>query len=282
MKDLAYFNGALSNIDDMRIPMNDRAIFFGDGIYEVAFVRNKRCFALEEHLDRFYSSCMLLEIPPPMARTELRALLLSLVNRLDDDLIDVCLYFHCTRGTAPRTHHFPPASVPSNLLVYANGFQSALGKEFRIISAEDKRFGYCNVKSLNLIPNVLTTQRATEAGCDECVLYRGEIVTECAHSGISVLKNGRIITSPLSEWILPSITRKHLLMICKGLGIPVDERNYTMKELLEADEIIVTSSLTLFSRVYEVDGKPVGGHDTDRFKRIDRAYMDYFHAETAQ
>lgn len=281
MKDLAYFNGELSSISEMRIPMNDRAVFFGDGIYEVAFVRNKRCFALEDHLDRFYNSCQLLEITPPMPREELSSLLLSLVEKLDESLVDICLYFHCTRGTAPRSHAFPLPAVPSNLLVYANGFQSALGKEFRLVSEEDKRFGFCNIKSLNLIPNVLATQRAAEAGCDECVLYRGEYVTECAHSGLSILKNGRLITTPLSEWILPSITRKHLIAVCNNLGIPVDERHYTMEELMEADEVIVTSSLTLFSRVYEVDGVPVGGHDMKNFEIIDRMYMDWFNSETA-
>lgn len=281
MKDFAYYNGRLTSLDEMAVPMNDRAVFFGDGIYEVAFVRNGKCFALEDHLDRFFSSCILLEIRPGVVREELKALLLGLISKLDSNMQDVYLYFHITRGTSRRAHAFPDPSVPPNLLVYAHAFTSQLGKEFRLISAEDKRFGFCNIKSLNLIPNVIATQRATEAGCDECALYRGDYITECAHSGLSILAKGRMVTTPLSEWILPSITRKHLLHICRKLKIPIDERPYTVREMMEADEIIVTSSLTLLSRVYEIDGQQVGGRALDLFKLIDSTYMDRFLSETS-
>ena len=280
MINFAYFNGRVTALDDMMIPMNDRAVYFGDGVYEVVYVRNGRFFALEDHLDRFYSSLKLLEIRPPMDRQALKDLLADLISRLDRGMEDTYLYFHCTRGTAPRFHAFPDASVRPNLLVYAHAFPNMLHKEYRLISAEDKRFGYCNIKSLNLIPNVLATQRAAEKGADECVLHRGESVMECAHSGLSILKNGTIVTTPLSQWILPSITRKHLLETGRLLGIPVEERDYTMDELMGADEIIVTSSLTLLSRVYEIDGQHVGGKDLTLFNRIEGAYMDRFHTET--
>ena len=154
------------------------------------------------------------------------------------------------------------------------------GREFRLITVEDTRFAHCNIKSLNLIPNVLASQRAKEAGCDESVFYRGDHVMECAHSGLSVLIRGTLVTTPLSEWILPSITRKHLLQLCRELGVPVEERMYTIKEMMEADEIIVTSSLTLFSRVVQIDGKPVGGRDPSLYQKLSGAYNDRFVRET--
>lgn len=281
MKDIAYYNGKTTPLEEMMIPMNDRAVYFGDGVYDMAYVHWGRCFAMEDHLNRFLNSCRLMEIDPGMSKGELAQLLESLIARLDGDMEHAMIYFQMSRGTAIRSHAFPPSNVKPNLLVYLKGFSpESTPEEFRLISAEDTRFRHCNIKSLNLIPNVIATQRAAERGCQECVLYRNGYVTECAHSGISILVNGAVVTTPLSDWILPSITRKHLLELCKELGVGVEERNYTMDELLNAQEIIVTSSLTLFSRVYEVDGKPVGGKNAALFQKLNQAYRARFERET--
>lgn len=282
MKDVAYYNGHISPINDMMIPMNDRAVYFGDGVYDMAYVHRGVCFALQEHIDRFFSSCHLLELSPDMMPNQLETLLVSLISKLDKDIVDACIYFQLSRGTAARNHAFPPRIVKPNLLVYLKAFSpSDTPMEFRLISMEDTRFRHCNIKSLNLIPNVIATQRAAEQGCQECVLHRNGFVTECAHSGISILKKGELVTTPLSEWILPSITRKHLLEICRQLGIPVREENYTLEELYKADEVIVTSSLTLFSRVFEIDGIPVGGKSLGLFKKINQTYLRRFEDETS-
>ena len=281
MQNLAYYNGRITALEEMQIPMNDRAVFFGDGVYDMAYVRNGICFAMQDHIDRFFNSCTLLEIQPGMTPAELTQVLNSLIARIDSDIPDAMIYFQMSRGTDLRKHEFPSPEIRANLLAYIRGFTPQTGRKFRLITAQDTRFAHCNIKSLNLIPNVLATQRAKEAGCDECVLHRGGYVTECAHSGLSVLIGGRLVTTPLSEWILPSITRKHLLQICRELAIPIDERAYTVEELLGADEVIVTSSLTLFTLVSEVDGKPVGGKEPELFKTIQEAYLKRFHRETA-
>ncbi|NLI21702.1 MAG: D-amino acid aminotransferase [Clostridiales bacterium] len=281
MKDLAYYNGNIAPIADMMIPMNDRAVYFGDGVYDVAYVHNHRPFALMDHVDRFFSSCALLEIAIPYRKPELAALLTGLIDRLDGDIMDAVLYFQMSRGTDTRSHAFPAPGVAPNLLIYLKAFDPhATPDEFRLITLEDTRFLHCNIKSLNLIPNVIATQRAKEKGCDECVLHRGEHVTECAHSGLSILTRGSIVTTPLSGWVLPSITRKHLLETAAELGVPVEERLYTLRELTDADEIIVTSSLTLFTRVYEIDGQAVGGRDRPLYQRLAETYRKRFLRET--
>ncbi len=282
MKDIAYYDGRIAPLNDMMIPMNDRAVYFGDGVYDMAYVHRGFCFALQEHIDRFFNSCRLLEICPCMTKSQLQTLLTSLISKLDKDIVDACIYFQLSRGTAVRSHAFPPKDIKSNFLAYLKAFSpSDSPKEFRLISMEDTRFRHCNIKSLNLIPNVIATQRATEQNCQECVLHRNGFVTECAHSGISIIQKGELVTTPLSEWILPSITRKHLLEICQQLGIPIRERNYTLDELYEADEIIVTSSLTLFSRVYEIDNRPVGGKNISLFDTINQIYLQRFERETS-
>ena len=280
MKDLAYYNGRITGLDEMMIPMNDRAVYFGDGVYDVAYVRNGVCFALQDHVDRFFNSCKLLEIDPGMSKERLSGLLKDLAAKMDKQLPDVMLYFQMSRGTAVRKHDFPDPPAAPNLLAYLKAFTPDRDQEFRLITREDTRFAHCNIKSLNLLPNVIASQRAKEAGCDECALHRGGYVTECAHSGLAVLKNGTVVTTPLSQWILPSITRKHLLTLCRELDIPVEERAYSLEELMEADEVMVLSSLTLFTRVYEIDGKPVGGGAPALCQKLRKAYRDWFERDT--
>lgn len=260
--------------------MNDRALYFGDGVYDAGYVRNGVCFALQDHVDRFFNSMKLLEIDPGMTKEELTGLLHDLISRMDKDITDAMLYFQMSRGTAVRKHDFPDPPVRPNLLVYINPLTLRAERDLRLITREDTRFAHCNIKSLNLLPNVLASQRAKEAGCDECVLHRGGYVTECAHSGLAVLKGGAVVTTPLSQWILPSITRKHLLELCRELGVPVEERSYSLEEMMQADEVMLLSSLNLFARVSEIDGKAVGGRAPELFQRLRGAYREWFERET--
>ena len=147
---------------------------------------------------------------------------------------------------------------------------------------EDIRFKLCHIKTLNLIPSVLANQRATEQNCHEAVFHRGERVTECAHSNISILKDGVLRTAPTDELILPGITRKHLLELARELGIAVTEEPFTMAELMDADEVIVTSSSALGVRAESIDGIPVGGKDPQRLKQLQEAYLEKFRRETKQ
>ena len=282
MENIGYYNGKTGLIEEMTIPMNDRVTSFGDGVYDATYARNHKIFALDDHLDRFYNSCRLLKIPFDMPREELAKTLEDLVNQVDDG--ETFLYWQATRGTGMRNHAFP-ATKPNLLVTVTPCKFKNVYKKLRLITLEDTRFFHCNVKTLNLIPSVLAAEATKQAGCDESVFYRvrGEqkIVTECAHSNVSMLKDGKFITAPLSNLILPGITRKHLIEICKELGIPVEEREYTLEELFDADEIIVSSSGSLGIGAYEMDGKPVGGKDEALLKKIQDAYQERLAKATA-
>ena len=156
----------------------------------------------------------------------------------------------------------------------------SMDKPYKLISLEDNRFKLCNIKTLYLIPSVLANQRAAEQGCDEAVLHRGSRVTECAHSNISILKDGVLQTAPTDELILPGITRKHLLALAKEHGMEVLEKPFSMVELMNADEIMVTSSSALCMKVESIDGIPVGGKDQTRLKLLQDAYLAKFQRET--
>jgi D-alanine transaminase len=151
-----------------------------------------------------------------------------------------------------------------------------LSKTVDAVSFEDLRFGYCNVKTLNLMPNVLAAQNAADNGGQEAVFVRDGYVTESAHSNIHILKDGVLITHPADNHILPGIARKHLIAMCGSLGIPVEERLYTLGDLMDADEVLISASSTFAIRVAHVDGQPVGGKDLMTYSRLRTALQQEF------
>ncbi len=267
MLNLGYYNGEIGSIEEMKVPMTDRGLYFGDGIYDAAYSRNHVIYALDEHIARFYVNLKRLEIAEPMPAEELRALLIDLVRRVDDG--EQFVYWQVTRGSALRDHVFPAGQPKSNLMIMLRPVKiKPVYRPIRLISAEDRRYLYCNIKTLNLLPSVLTAEMANKAGVDETVMHRGDRVTECSHSNVSILKNGVFITPPADEYILPGIGRAHLIAASKTLGIPVEERIFTMQELRDADEIIVSSAGSLCLSVCELDGASVGGQDPVTLRKL--------------
>jgi len=280
MKQVGYYNGKIGPLEEMTIPMLDRAVYFGDGCYDAATFKNHRIFALEDHLDRFYNSCRMLQIDFPLERAELAAELQKVVDLTDSP--EGFLYWQASRGTAPRAHEFPDPKVRPNLLIYSKELHlKPMDTTLALISMEDIRYEMCHVKTLNLLPNVLAFQAAVEAGCQEVVLHRGEIVTECAHSNVLILKDGVLKSHPRDHHILPGISLKHLLAIAPKIGIPAVEEAFTMDELLGADEVIISSTSKLCLRAVSLDGKPVGGKDPETAKKLQQAYLDYYEKEMA-
>ena len=277
MKDLGYYNGKYDEIDKMTIPMNDRAHFFGDGVYDATYCRNYIIWNLQEHLDRLYNSARLLEIEPPCTKAEMAELLKEMVKKVDTG--NQFVYWQISRGTADRVHAFPKG-VKSNLWITLRPRNVAdTYQPVRVVTTEDTRFLHCNIKTLNLLPSVIYTQRAEEAGCDEAILHRGDRVTECSHSNVHIIKDGTLITAPCDNLILPGITRAHILRICERLGIPVEERPFTVGEMMAADEVFFSSSSALTCRIREIDGKAVGMRDEGTFGRIRDAYQAEMKAE---
>ena len=127
----------------------------------------------------------------------------------------------------------------------------------------------------------MAAEKAEELGCGECVFHRGDIVTECAHSNVSIIKDGIFKTHPTDHYILPGITRMHLVQICKDNEIPVDETPFTMQELMDADEVIVSSSTKFCAPACEMNGTPIGGKAPELIEILQREYLKKFENETA-
>jgi len=265
MDALGYYNGKWGPLDEMTVPMNDRGCYFGDGVYDTALAYNGVIFTLDEHIDRFFNSAKLLQIKLSCNKEELKKILYEMMGKLDKG--GLIVYWQATRGTGRRNHVFPDGS--SNLWIMIKSVEIAdFSQKVKLITVEDTRYFHCNIKTINLIPNVIAAQRALEAGCYEAVLHRGETVTECSHSNVHIIKNGALITHPADNLILPGIARSHLIQACGTLGIPVNERDYTLAELFDADEILVSSTGAMCLPAEKVDGKNVGGKAPKLVKKI--------------
>lgn len=280
MENLGYYNGKYAPIKEVKIPMTDRVCFFGDGVYDATYARNHKIFAVEEHLDRFFNSLKFLRMECPVTREELKKILTEMVCKVDDG--ESFVYWQVTRGASTlRNHAFPDDSSKSSLWITVEPRKiTDVHKKLKLITLEDIRFLMCNIKTLNLIPNVMAAQITKEAGCDECVFHRNGRVTECAHSNVSIIKNGKFITAPLDKLILPGISRMHILEFCREFDIPVEERPYTIDDLMNADEVVVTSSGQLCLQAVEIDGKPVGGRSPEILSKLQNAYLDKFLHDT--
>ena len=277
MQNLGYYNGNIAPLDELTVPFNDRVHFFGDGVYEATFTRNHKVFALEEHIDRFFRSAAMVDIRIPMDKEALATLLRDLVLRVDTPEQQV--YFQVTRGTQIRNHTYPEDMVGNLWVVLKPMPIKDLGVEVAAILREDTRFHQCHIKTLNLLPAVLYSQEAARAGVYETILYRtpgqggcgGDAcgamptrVTECAHSNVHIInRDGVFQTAPTDNLILPGIARAHLLTACRALGIPTSETPFTVDELMDAREVIISSSSAPCLRCVRIEGKPVGGQAPD-------------------
>ncbi|MBQ9804970.1 MAG: aminotransferase class IV [Clostridia bacterium] len=278
MKTLGYYNGLIDELDQITVPMLDRACYFGDGVYDVTFSRNHRIYMLEEHVERIFQSAAQIGIFPQITPTELCALLRSLVQKMDCG--EQWVYFQFTRGTDFRTHAFPEHASPNLWIMLKPATIKDTYKTLRCITREDTRALHCNIKSLNLLPNVLATQATVDAGVDECILHRNGIVTECAHSNVSILRNGTLITHPADNLILAGTGRAHLILQARKFGIPVLEKDYRLQDLMDADEVLLTSASSLCMRIVEVDGTPVGGKAAYTVKQLQDALLADFLEQT--
>ncbi len=247
----SYYNGEFKNKDDVKIPLSDRAIFFGDGIYDAAIGRNGKVFMLDEHIERFFKNLVFLEIPFFHSPAELKELILKTVALSGE--ISYFVYFQATRFSEERLHAYPDTNK-SNLLITVTPFKlSDSNRRLKLVTFEDKRHALCNIKTVNLLPAVLASHYAEKQGADEAVFYKGNTVTECSHSNIHIVKNSILFTHPLDNSILPGISRFHLLNVCKRLGIRYEEEKFTVDDMLSADEVIVTSSSKLAIPVCKID-----------------------------
>lgn len=274
MKTLGYYNGSYGELSSMYVPMLDRACYFGDGIYDVAYCYNHRAFALNEHVERFLTAAKELQMNFEMGREELCDLISRMTDKVEGDKLSI--YFQLSRGTGIREHAFSEEMNPNVWIMIRPAELRNMTKGIKVMTAEDKRHGYCGYKTLNLLPNLLSFTGAGKSGFEEVVFHKNGRLTECAHSNVSLLKNGILYTPKNDGSILPGIGREHLLRVCAKINIPINYCDIPMEEVLAADEILLTAAGSLCIDVSEIDEQPVGGKDRKKLYMIRNALIDEF------
>lgn len=260
---LAYLNGQFLPRAAAAVPVEDRGFVFGDGVYEVWRVVGGRLFETERHLARLSSGLRELRIPAPdlVDRDRLTAIADRLLT--DDGLLDgeATFYVEVTRGVAPRTHSFPTGRISPTVFAMANGLKPA--DELRragatCITAPDIRWLRCDIKTIQLLPNVLGKQAAAEAGALDVLFVRDEVITETSHANVLAVIDGVIRTHPTNNLILPGITRAVVLEMAHDLGIRVAEESFAPSDLPRASEVFLAGTTTDVMPIIRVDDVVIG------------------------
>jgi D-alanine transaminase len=259
---LVYLNGRYVPDAEATVAALDRGFIFGDGVYEVWRVVRGQLFEPARHQVRLERGLSELRIARPTDGTleRLTAIGERLLkeNKLTDD--DATLYVEITRGTAPRTHYFPPAGTAPTLLVMANVFTPSDTRftGTRVITQPDVRWLRCDLKTVQLLPNVMARQAATEAGASEAIFVRDGEITEGTHTTIFAVIDGVLRTHPASHLVLPGVTRDVVIELAPDAGVAVQEAAIAVDELSRATELFLTGTTTDVTPVIAVDGRPVG------------------------
>ncbi|QHS21659.1 D-amino-acid transaminase [Virgibacillus sp. MSP4-1] len=245
--------------DDAKTDIEDRGYTFGDGVYEVIRVYNGAFFMLKEHLDRLQFSLTETAIPYDTDSEDLGTLLNQLVSK--NQIKNGAIYLQITRGIAPRSHPYPK-QTPPQLYAYPIPVSSPVDAQQNGVSVtllEDKRWLRCDIKSLNLLYNVMAKQQAKENGYFEALLYRDEAhITEGSSSNFFAVKDGTVITHPANNYILNGITRLAVLQVCDQLGIPLKEKELRIRDLESIDEAFLASTTSEVVPITEIDQQKVG------------------------
>ena len=264
MSRIAYVNGRYVPQRRAAVNVEDRGYQFGDGIYEVVHLYGGRYIDEDRHLDRLERSLGEIRLAMPMTRTALRHVLREVArrNRVEEGL----LYMQVTRGVARRDHPFPAKPVPPALVVTVKRIPAyptdVDAWAAAAITQPDLRWARRDIKSVNLLPNVLARQTAREQGAVEAVLVdeaTGTVTEGAATTFWIVDEGGALRTRHLDHVILPGCTRAALLALLAEAGIGLDERGFSLEEARRAREAFITSATSFVKPITRLDGAPVGG-----------------------
>lgn len=257
-----FLNGQFLPVEQAKLSALDRGFIFGDGVYEVWRVVEGKLFEHARHDRRLRRGLKALEIALPDADV---GALSGVAERLlrENDLLagEGTFYVEITRGAAPRTHAFPPAGTRPTVFGMVSRFEvphALRASGAKAITQPDVRWLRCDIKTVQLLANVMAKQKAQAAGALEAIFVRDDIVTEGTHTSVVGVKDGELWTHPLSPLILPSVTRELVLEIAREQGVPVRERSFASREMFALDELFVAGTTTDVTSIVEVDGRAIG------------------------
>lgn len=252
--DFVIYKDEIVTRDKVNIDMEDRGYNFGDGIYEVIRVYNGKPYTMREHYDRFISSAEKLEMKLPYKIEEFYSLTEQLIEK--NHLQNGLFYIQLTRAVTPRIHLFErnmdgvvtafTREIPLNRSDQQNGIA--------VLATDDIRWLRCDIKTLNLLGNIMTMRKAADHQCNEAIFHRNGIVTEAAASNVFIVKGKVLYTHPPTNLILNGITRQLILQMAREKQIKLCEESFTLEQLAKADEVFITNTNVEIAPVVSISG----------------------------
>ncbi|HEX8666298.1 MAG TPA: D-amino-acid transaminase [Beijerinckiaceae bacterium] len=277
MSRIVFVNGAFVPFEEAKVPIMDRGFLFADGIYEVSAVLNGRLVDNDAHLARLERSLKEIRIENPYSAAEWTRLEEELVRR--NGLVEGVVYMEVTRGAAERDFAFPKDVKPTVVMFTQPKTitrSPAAEAGVAVVTVPDIRWKRRDIKSVALLAQVLAKQAAAEAGVYEAWMVEDGHVTEGSSSTAFIItKDGRIVTRPLSNAVLPGITRQAVMRLAEESGLRIEERLFSVEEAHAAAEAFLTSASSFVMPVVQIDGKPVGnGKPGALTRRLRSLYLD--------
>lgn len=280
MPRIAYVNGRYVPHARAAVHVEDRGYQFADGVYEVCEVARGFIMDVTRHLDRLDRSLRELKIGWPLSRRSLEHIMREVVRR--NGVRNGLVYIQVTRGVAPRDHFFPTSPVRAALVVTAKRTDPAAAARraesgIKVITVPESRWERVDIKTVGLLPNVLARQQARDAGAQEAWFIDPDgTVKEGAATNVWILTGeGTLVTRPAEFGILRGVTRATVMDVAAKLGLPVEERGFTVEEAKAAREAFITAASTVVMPVVEIDGAPVAnGHPGSVTLALREAFFD--------
>lgn len=252
--DYVWKKGNIIERRNADVSFEDRGYYFGDGVYEVVRLYNGVCFQLEEHYTRFVRSTEEIDIPIPFTLIQFKEMIDSLSK--ENNISEGYVYIQITRGEQERNHLYERGLEPV-VTAFAKEAPIPVEKQKNGISLyalEDIRWLRCDIKTINLLGNVMAKRKAEDNACDEALQHRGTVVTEGSSTNIFIVKDGAVITHPANELILNGITRLFIQQLAKQHNISFLEKTFSVEEASHADEMFISSTTMEITPVVRIEG----------------------------
>lgn len=252
---VVYLNGEFVPYERAQLSVEDRAVQFGDAVYEVVRYYDGVAFRMPQHLDRLRRSAAGIEIEPPSV-DRIEAAMDELVRRLGRG--DATVYLQVTRGAAVRFQGLPTGLTPTVVAIARPASSERPVPELKAVTQSDDRWARCHLKTTMLLPAMLARQRAVRRGAGDAIFVRDGYVTEATSSNVFAVVRGEVVTPPLSNYLLAGVTRAALLDFYRDAGTPAREAMISEEELRGAEELFLTSTNGELRPVVQLNGQNVG------------------------
>ena len=258
MPNFAYINNKFVNFKQAKIHIEDRGLQFADSVYEVIAVLNGNLIDFNFHLKRLRYSLKELDLKYKFNQKNFKKIFLNLINR--NNTTNGIIYLQITRGVQYREHKYKSSLKPTLIIYSRNKKFNLPGKNFHgvtTITHEDLRWKRRDIKTVNLLPNIIAANKAKKMQAYEAILLQNGKVTEGTSSNIWIIKKNNLITHPANSDILKGVTRTSILKIIKKTSLQLFEKSFTHKQLLDADEVFLTSSGSFITPIIKIDKKKI-------------------------